>query len=161
MKVKIIFLLLFGVILITSCSSPSAKQEDVKNDTIINAESNSKIVADTFFVTTPSIIFMWPDSIQTEKMKSKDSDAFYTAADDYSFYNSELMNLADSMGIKNFSTSAGYIDFNFTNNKHLIINRTKSEDLWWGLYLFNGIDAPELKSTVDIDDKFIKKYFKQ
>jgi hypothetical protein len=145
----------------SGCSSPSAKQEETKNDTIIKEENISKTGTDTFFVNTPSIIFMWPDSIQTEKLKSKDSDAFYTAADDYSFYNSELMNVADSLGIKNFSTSARYIDFNFTNNKHLIINRTKSEDLWWGLYLFNGIDAPELKSTVDIDNKFIKKYFKQ
>jgi hypothetical protein len=100
-------------------------------------------------------------SQQAEQMKSKDSNAFYTTADDYSFYNSQLMDLADSLGIRNFSTSEKFVDFELTGNKHAIFDRSASEELWWGLFLFNGRDKPQQSSTVNIDAASLKNYFKK
>src|SRR6476620_3112489 len=98
---RILFTAFLLIILFSACSSPTVEHEGVKRSTVMQDPETS---GDTFKVYGPAIIFMWPDSMQAEQLKTKDSDAFYTIADDYSFYNSQLMDLADSMKIKNFST---------------------------------------------------------
>jgi hypothetical protein len=153
-----LFILFFLLLVAASCSSPSAENRKTKLATV-SAEPRTS--GDTLKLSAPVLLFMWPDSLQAEKMKSEDSDAFYTVADDYSFYNSQLMDLADSLKIKNYSTSAKYLEFTLANDRQLLINRSASEDLWWGLYLYNGVDTPQLQSTVDIDAKYLRNFFRQ
>lgn len=152
---RILFISFLFAVIIAACSSPVEKRANA------SAAPEPKMYGDTLKVFGPTLLFMWPDSLQAEKMKAKDSDAFYTAADDYSFYNSQLNDLADSMEIKSFNTSAKFLDFIIKGDKHLVINRSGSEDLWWGLYLYNGADTPRLQSSVDIDAKYLGNYFKR
>ncbi|MCW3104722.1 MAG: hypothetical protein JWO09_3162 [Bacteroidetes bacterium] len=149
---SILFLL---AVLAAACSSPSVEEKKAKLTSVSTGPG------DTLKLYGPALLFMWPDSLQAEQMKSKDSDAFYIAADDYSFYNSQLMDIADSLKIKNYSTSAKYLDFTLANEKHLLVDRSANEDLWWGLYLYNGADTPRLQSTVDIDANYLNTFFRK
>jgi|GEM_PF-6981177 len=143
--------------LASACSSPSVEDKAKLSAVTVDPETSG----DTLKLYGPALLFMWPDSLQAEQMKSKDSDAFYTAADDYSFYNSQLMDIADSLKIKNYSTSAKYLDFSLANDQHMIVNRSANEDLWWGMYLYNGADTPRLQSTVDIDANYLNTFFRK
>lgn len=144
--------------LASACTSPSpsAERKTIAPSMRIPTETHG----DTLQINSKLLLFMWPDSLQAEQMKLKDSDAFYTAADDYSFYNSQLMDIADSLGIKNVSTSAKYLSFPLFDNTYYIVNRAADEKFWWGLFLYNGKDTPQLQSTVDIDSKFLHNFFK-
>lgn len=144
------------ILIISSCSSPAPEKR-----ANASAMPDPKVSGDTLKLFGPALLFMWPDSLQTEKMKAKDSDAFYATADDYSFYNSQLNDLADSLEIKNFNTSAKFLDFVLSGGRHLVIDRAGNEDLWWGLYLYNGADTPRLQSSVDIDAKYLQNFFKR
>ncbi|MCW3070814.1 MAG: hypothetical protein JWO44_704 [Bacteroidetes bacterium] len=152
---SILFLL---SVLAAACSSPSVEEKKTK---LASVSIDPQTSGDTLKLYGPAVLFMWPDSLQAEQMKSEDSDAFYTIADDYSFYNSQLMDLADSLKIKNYSTSSKYLDFSLANDKHLLVNRSASEELWWALYLYNGADTPQLQSTVDIDAKYLTNFFRK
>lgn len=106
----------------------------------------------------PSIIFTNPSDIEANKMMAKDSDAFNTIVDDNAFYNSQIMELADSLAIKTNSTSFAVLDFKTTNNRHFIINRLKLKDMEFSNYLFNGVDTPQIVN-MECDRAFLKKYF--
>jgi hypothetical protein len=161
LKVKILFF--FGIILFlhSSCSS------SYKEQTNIIASDSAKILAEGYnnkgWYEGPCIVVLWPDSIQIEKLKAKDSDAFYAGADDYSFYTSKIMELADSLNIKSYSTNKNDIDFETTDKKLIAIDRSKlkEEDASWGIYLFNGVDTPKINSSIDLDKAFLKKFFKK
>jgi hypothetical protein len=162
-----ILCLLFCIALLYSCSSSADKKINAsiidsvavkKNDSLpLNAPKQQDDT--TFKMNEPGIIFLWPDDTQIEKLKSKDSDAFYTGADDYSFYNSQIMELADSLHIKTASTSSQVLEFITNKNIHIKIVKSNLEDSWWGTYLFNGVDTPKLQGTIEIDKQFLQKFF--
>jgi hypothetical protein len=150
---KYILAFTFILLFVFSCNRSPVETHEEKPVTVNSSPG------DTLKMDGAGLLFMCPDSLQAEQMKSKDSDAFYTIADDISFYNSQLMDLADSMKIKSYSTSERFLDFSLRNNKHLIVDRSSSEELWWGLYLYNELDTPRLENTVDIDATYLHNYF--
>src|ERR1700746_490794 len=109
LKAKIsFFAFFFGIVLfLSACTSTNKEQAHI-------VASDSSDVSNVLKVDQPAIVVLLPDSIQIEKLKAKDSDAFYAGADDYSFYTSKVMDLADSMKIANFSTDKSKIDFKTT-----------------------------------------------
>ena len=161
MAIKITFYSLL-ILFSSSCSSPSEKKTEtppIADTSKTGGFSTNTLSA--FNVKEPSIVFLWPDSLQMEQLKVKDSDAFYTGADDYSFYNYTITEIADTLNIKTFSTNARII--NFITNKNTSIKITKSglEESWWGVYLFDGTNPPKLQPTLDITKEFLKNYFKK
>ena len=158
LKAKIsFFAFFFGIVLfLSACTSTNKEQAHI-------VASDSSDVSNVLKVDQPAIVVLLPDSIQIEKLKAKDSDAFYAGADDYSFYTSKVMDLADSMKIANFSTDKSKIDFKTTDNKHFLIDRSvlNVEDASWGIYLFNGADTPKINASIDLDRAYLTKYFKK
>lgn len=163
MKIKLhLFFSAIALCIYSACSSPGKEQDHtVASDSIkskpLPPDPNNPVLQ----VDKPCIVFLWPDSIEMDKMKTKDSDAFYTEVDDYTFYTSQIMTLADSLDIANFSTDKNSIDFKTKDNKHIIIDRSKlkEEDRSWGAYIFNGVDTPQVNSSIDMDKTFLKKFF--
>ncbi len=155
---KLSLFIIFPILLICSCASPgnhnANKTEAKSGDTAVSDKN-------TFAVTEPQIVFSWPDSISMLKMKANDSDSFYIAADDNGFYNSLTMALADSLEIKTSSTSITKLDFITSAKKHFIINRSSKDELQWGIFLFNGIDSPTVANGMELDDKYLKNFFKK
>jgi hypothetical protein len=150
------FAFFFLPIFICCCSSPVSENHTSVQpiDTIVNPAKG------LFTINEPEILFLWPDSLSMEKMKSEDSDAFYTGADDYSFYTSQTMDLADSLDIKTETTNKPMLDFVASNNKHYLVNRPASGDKEWGAYLFNGKDAPKFEVSIDMGKDSLLNFFK-
>ncbi|MFL5765231.1 MAG: hypothetical protein ACJ77K_14910 [Bacteroidia bacterium] len=153
-------LLIFVLLSAASCGGDKKETTSAltsKTDTI-GIEDSYRNAADTLHISEPLLAITWPDSLMMEQLKSKDSDAFYTGADDYSFYTSGLMQQADSLGIKNISTSLRYLDFSLPGGKHYFLNRS-TEDLAWGVYAYNGSDTPAVFTAFDEGTSYLKKYF--
>jgi hypothetical protein len=164
LKAKIKYFLFFlgiNLFLYTSCSSPSTeKNNPVLSDSvkIISEDPHKKSE-----YTEPCIVFLWPDSLAMAKLKAKDSDAFYTEADDYSFYSSQEMDLADSLKITYFSTDKKDLHFKTSDGKNILLDlsKIKEEDAAWGTYLFNGVDTPKLASITDLNRASLEQFFKK
>jgi hypothetical protein len=162
---KQIFPLLLFFILLLAASCGNSKPDENKH--ILTSENDTAGIADsysgkndTLHISEPLIVMTWPDSLMMEQLKSKDSDAFYITADDYSYYNSELMQLADSLGIRNISTSLKYLQFALPGGKHWMLDRSPEES-WWGVYVYNGSDTPSVYSAIDDNRTYLKNYFKK
>lgn len=160
MPLKTTILLLLGGITIffASCSNSESKTNTVETETI-KAENTDSL---TFYIDQPCLVFIIPDSLELWQMKNDDSTSFYAAMDDYSYYLSQAEVLADSLMIKSFPTTKKLLDFKTIKNEHILIDlsKLKAEDPAWGIYLFNGEEAPQLKSSIDIDKKLLVTYFK-
>jgi hypothetical protein len=141
-----------------SCQNKS-KEKTVKTDSL-----NSKIVIknksghDTL-ITTPCAILIYPTLKQIEKMKMevKDSDDFYTAADDNQYYMGTSIEFLDSVKVKRFGREAnGFITFK--TNKGQVF-KTNIDSLGWNILLFNGKDKPRNADIMMIQDDY-KSYMK-
>lgn len=153
---------IFAALILSSCGDQTKEtitESKTQSDTI-SLENTIPGSTDTLHIIEPMVLVTWPDSIQMEQLKAKDSDAFYVGADDFSFYTSGLMMQAESLNIKSGSTNLKYLDFLFRNGQHYIINRT-AEEHWWETYAFNGIDTPETVSISGNYTPYLKTYFKK
>ncbi|MGZ4034794.1 MAG: hypothetical protein ACXVP4_08025 [Bacteroidia bacterium] len=166
MKFKLL-LFFSGIILFiySSCSSPNKEKDQaaVSDSLKLKSTTSAPLDSQTLEVDKPAIVFLWPDDNEMEKLKAKDSDAFYTTVDDYTFYSSQTMELADSLTIKSFSTNKKNIDFKTADNKHFVIDRSKlkEDDAAWGIYLFNGVDTPKISGDIELNKAFLKTFFKK
>jgi len=160
MKTNILLLFLLTSIFFGACSNSQSKSTNTSETDSAKIEQKD---TSTFYIDQPCLVFIIPDSTELWQMKQDDSTSFYAAMDDYSFYLSQAEVLSDSLNIKSFPTSKKLLDFKTIKNEHLIVNllNLKAEDPAWGIYLFNGIDSPELKSSIDIDRKLLENYFKK
>jgi hypothetical protein len=149
----------FCALFASSCGNGKQEEQHLTTETdtvgIADGYAGSN---DTLHIDEPVLLITWPDSLMQEQLKSVDSEEFYIVADDYGFYNAGLMQVADSLGITNISTSLRYIDFTMTNGKHFLLDRNP-EDRWWGDYLFDGIKEPDLYLPGENDKDVLKKYF--
>src|ERR1700749_3033098 len=118
---------LFFAAILCSFFSCSSNQTEKDHITVSDSVKSTSAPADinVLEVNKPCIVLLWPDSNEMDRMKTKDSDAFYTTIDDYTFYTSQVMTLADSMNIANLSTDKKNLDFKTVDNKHIIIDLTK------------------------------------
>jgi hypothetical protein len=161
MRITLLFFLM--LIIAASCGNDKqnagGQQLTVNTDTI-GIQDGYTGSNDTLHIDQPMIVFTWPDSVRAEQVKAADSEEFYTASDDYSFYNSQLMEVSDTLGIKNTSTSLKYLDFKFPNGKHWLLDHSIDSAIW-GTYIYNGIDTPRLYFGTDDNKEFLKKYFKK
>ncbi len=78
---------------------------EVTNNRIIQLEKEQLIPTDTgvkkIDVSDTSVIVISLDSVELEEMKRKrGEDSFYTGADDLMFYNSQMLQLMDSLGVE-------------------------------------------------------------
>jgi hypothetical protein len=146
---------IFFLIFLSACSSqPEHEQAETEN---ASGPADPLVLS----VQGPQVLFLWPDSAAMEKMKAQDSESFYIGADDYSFYTSEVMQLADSLKIKNTVTHLPIIDFVTADQKHIRIDRRNDDSKQWGIYFFNGKDAPEMKDVVMLSADTLLNYFKK
>ena len=75
--------------------------EDEQFDRIDSAFTHN-IITDTnlaFCYKSPIAIRMFPDSLEIEREKQIDSDAFYAGADDFTYYSALALDTLDSLGI--------------------------------------------------------------
>ncbi len=157
---QLLFFSFTCLLFLSACNSHNGTPAVIASDSIKLADTSkaTAVKRDTLKINEPAIIFTNPSDEEINAMIAKDSDAFYTAADDNAFYNSQLMELADSLAIKTMDTNNPVLDFKMNSNKHFIIDLSKSKERGFPNYLFNGIDTPQI---VDIDPEknFLKKYF--
>ena len=161
MKTNTLFLFLGITLLFVSCGSNSENKSD--NTTVTDSSKVEQKDKSAFSVDQPCLVFIIPDSLELWQMKQDDSTSFYAAMDDYSYYLSQAEMISDSLKIKSVSTTKKLLDFKTIKNEHILVNLLdlKAEDPAWGIYLYNGVDSPILKSSIDIDRKLLENYFKK
>lgn len=152
-----------SMLVLPGCSGDKMKEASVpENDTLLRPEDTLplKAAGDTFTVNTAQIVFVSPTDKNVADMMAQDSEAFYTVADDDAFYNSQLVENADSLKIASFATNAAVLDFQLPGGRHCIVDRSKLADMEFVTFLFNGADTPHI-ADIDIDKAYLKAYFKK
>ena len=97
-----------------------------------------------------TVVGISPDSIQIVEMKKEyGEDDFYTAADDVMWYNGQMLEVIDSLGIKFIHTFKRKVRI-ITPNDQLEIDNDTSKVKWRYIY-FNGKEILE-KDVFEIID---------
>ncbi len=112
-------------------------------------------------VDSDAVIIVYPDSMQVEQMKKEDGDDFYTVADDAQYYQSQTMQMCDSVKIKYLIPQKRYIRFESKTKTIYFDTRAKAPQGWITL-LFRTDSLPRIVSVFDvISDSNLKAYFKR
>jgi len=146
-------------LLLSACQNKKQKETEVAKSDSISATSSisiSKNDLDTL-ITTPCPVFIYPTVEQIDKMKgsAKDSDDFYTGADDYQYYMGEAGEFLDSIKAKSITRDAkGSIAFKTTGGKtyNILVDTRK-----WSIILFDAKSKPFNADITSFQDDY-KKY---
>lgn len=107
------------------------------------------------------LITVMPETKEFEDENSEEAEAYFTAMDDWAYYNNETCEQFEKMGIKNVVAKKKYLLFTLNANKQIIVN-TKAEqsfgDVSTLLYKKGRIPIFVFPIIGDNDMESIKKY---
>lgn len=105
-------------------------------------------------------IFVGPDSIQIEQLKSElGEEDFYTVADDNNYYESEARYFLEQKFIRVVYPKTQYLRFRTSTGKEYIFDTKSKVNRGWLTILFNPKkESPIIVSLADIDFEF-ESYF--
>jgi hypothetical protein len=104
-------------------------------------------------------LLIYPTEAQIEQMKKTEGEEnFYVGADDSNFYQSQAIQILDSLGIKSESASRQFIKFVGVNNSWTLDIRKKNLPAW-NLILFKKDKTPEAVPTISLTVEKVKDYF--
>ena len=149
-----------GAFALSACSPKQEGNTAAQDSTRVVQTTLPAADSNTFVADTPEIVFTLPNDAEVSSMMAKDSDAYNSIVDDYTFYSAALMERADSLHIKTVSTGAHVLDFVTRDKRHIPIDRSRLQDMEFATYIFNGIDSPKL-ADIGMDKAFLSNYFKK
>jgi hypothetical protein len=143
----LMFLLI--IVLITSCENKGTRRKPVKKSIRI---SNSKTNDYDTLITKPCAVLIYPTSHQIDSMQKKDSEDFYTAADDNEYYMYTSIKYLDSIKTKTIRRNAkGSLAFRTSDGQ---LFKEKIDTLYWNIILFNGKTKPKLADITSIQEDY-------
>lgn len=115
---------------------------------------------DVTLISDKAGIFIGPDSIQIEQMKSElGEEDFYTVADDNNYYESEARDFLEQKNIKVVYPKTQYLKFKTATGKEYTFDTKSKASRGWLTVLFNPKkESPIIVSLADIDLEF-ESYF--
>jgi len=157
-------LICFTVILNTACNAPSQSIIHNVKDTTLDTAYNlntyiiDSVPSESFEVTDTLALFVYPDTTELQLMRKEYGDeAFYTVADDNSYYFSEAMQYLKNKKIAVKNPKMRYIKF-VSNLGTLYIDTKAKGNIAWTTILFRPDTLPRIISPIDIDVEY-KQYF--
>lgn len=187
MRLRLVFILSIGL---WSCSKTSDKKSlsgisDSLTTTTVDAHSEVIIVDttsydyDSYFklesyLTKDKIenknfeiidfdcaILIYPTSDQIDQMKKEyGEEAFYTVADDNSWYQEQAIGMIDSVGVKKTTVKGQFLKLKGRQMTWDLDIRKKNLPTW-NLIFFKTDKGPKIISTVDLTVDEVKKYFNE
>jgi len=149
-----------AIVFLISLTIFSCQQIQKGKEKKINLSNNSiKTNQDTLLVDNKSAIFYVPDTLQIENIKKKiGEENFYTAADDYVFYDGLAHHFLDSlkMPIRNI-IGPKVLKF-IKKDKSYSSIRLDTVQEFWGLYFFDPTKKEVKVDMTDIKNEYAK-YF--
>jgi len=83
--------------------------------------------SDTLYVTENCVIFLWPDSLEFEKLRNNDLDNHEKALVERISSTLDISLMLDSFEIKSFYCDKHFISFGISDNKNKVIRRKGSD----------------------------------
>jgi hypothetical protein len=155
-----VYLLIFCLLPACQSKKPTedkaGKPDSVTVKPVVMAKQND---LDTL-IATPCALLVYPTEQQIDDMKKsyKDSDDFYTAADDNQFYMGMSIEFLDSVKLKTIARGAkGKVTFK-TNTGQTF--NTQLAPLQWSIILFDGKSKPQNADITMLQDDY-KAYMKK
>ncbi|AXT63371.1 hypothetical protein D1816_24515 [Aquimarina sp. AD10] len=109
---------------------------------------------DLFIANEKSIISVYPNETEIEKMKEEiGEEDFYTVADDANNYSYEADIFIKSRSMKSYSTDKRFIQFVMKDGDTVYVDTDKIESKWV-MVLCDGYDKPYSSSLIDIEMNF-------
>lgn len=122
------------------------------NDPIVKSYTSQ---SDTLVVAEDCIIFLWPDSLDIEKMKIDYPDGYTEILEDMIYYASEAAITLDGAGIKNFFCDKSVLLLK-NDKKDICLTRKK---VTGNMILFKYGEKPVISYAVDFDMNLCTKFF--
>jgi len=109
--------------------------------------------ADLTLISEKAGIFIGPDNLQIEQLKSEiGEDDFYTIADDNNYYESEASDFLEQKNIKIVYPKTRYLKFKTATGKEFNFDTKSKANPGWLTVLFDPKkESPIIVSPVDID----------
>ncbi len=105
-------------------------------------------------------VIIYPTADQTDKMqKQMGAEDFSTAADDYSFYQSQYIEAANKRKIETVSPDKRYIKF-VGDKRMVVIDRCAKVSAGWMVILFRPDSLPRISGGVEADTAFANYFGK-
>lgn len=106
-------------------------------------------------------ILIYPTSDQIDQMKKEyGEEAFYTVADDNSWYQEQAIGMIDSVGVKKTTVKGQFLKLKGRQMTWDLDIRKKNLPTW-NLIFFKTDKGPKIISTVDLTVDEVKKYFNE
>ena len=104
-------------------------------------------------------IVIYPTDEQIEEMKKDEGEEdFYVGADDSNFYQSQAMQIVDSVGIKTVMAKKQFLKFTGTEKTWTLDIRKKNLPAW-NLILFKKNKSPLATPTISLTSEIVRAYF--
>ncbi|WP_147405041.1 hypothetical protein [Aquimarina sp. AD10] len=127
--------------------------ERIKKEKIL-VNKTSVDLNDLFIANEKSIISVYPNETEIEKMKEEiGEEDFYTVADDANNYSYEADIFIKSRSMKSYSTDKRFIQFVMKDGDTVYVDTDKIESKWV-MVLCDGYDKPYSSSLIDIEMNF-------
>jgi len=122
------------------------------NDPVIKSYTSE---SDTLVISENCVIFLWPDSLEVEEMKTKYPDGYAEILDDMIYYASDAAIALDSEGIKNFFCDKSVLQFK-DDKKDSFIKRKKVDG---NMILFKYGEKPVIIYAINFDIEYCRNFF--
>ncbi|MHB8260186.1 MAG: hypothetical protein ACYDCN_04980 [Bacteroidia bacterium] len=144
----------------------TARPKDSGN---IDKEDNFKLDNYIVYAYTPNdvttinktcAVIIYPTTDQSAKIQKQMSEEdFSTVADDYSFYQSQYLEVASKRKIETTSPDTRYIKF-VGNKRIVVVDRCAKVSSGWMVILFRPDSLPKISGEVEADTAFVNYFGK-
>jgi hypothetical protein len=157
-------LICFAITLISACNTKThsliQNVKDTTPDIVYNLNTYiiDSVPSESFAVTDTIALFVYPDTSELQIIRKEyGDDAFYTVADDNSYYFAEAIQYLENkkVGIKN--PKMRYIKF-VSSLGTLYIDSKAKGSIAWTTILFRPDTLPRIISPIDVDAEY-NQYF--
>lgn len=161
---KIYFLYVTMLISLYACKNSADKQKDqnikdsaitINQPTSVIAKTDITSVVDTLIIKEACAISYYADSATMSKKQKEMGENFYTAADDYAFYQSQLDSLLETKKLKIINTKKKFLKFVQPNGNNQLIDLSK--EIWIN-YFFKPGNKPKVVDMASPEIEY-KQYF--
>jgi len=158
------FLVILSIIMIVSCvesnenSDSNQKSDSISKKGMTQNERKTKSKNEAI-IDENCVIFLWPDSIEIEKMQAENSEEVYNEiVADLTWYPGIAAEVLDSFKIKNISCDEEYIILRNSKNKE---TKLKRKEIKGDMILFRIDKEPIFSSAISFERELTLKYFEK